>query len=101
MSCPPVARLRHVNDHPSLYPGNGFKSSVCSRLLVAARHAAGRMSIQSLEDDVVDEVDDVDDEVVDDDPDDPDESDDEVDELVVLEVDELVLLAEPPRLSFL
>jgi hypothetical protein len=98
MSCPPVARLRHVSDHPSLCPGNGFKSSVCSRLLVAARHAAGRMSIQSLEDDVVDEVDDVDDEVVDDDP---DESDDEVDELVVLEVDELVLLAEPPRLSFL
>ena len=40
----------------------------------------------------------VDDEVVDDDP---DESEDVVDELVELEADEVVLLAEPPRLSFL
>lgn len=98
MSCSPVARLCHANDEPRLRPGDALKNVVCSRLSVAARHVAGRVSIQSLDDDVVDEVDDVDDEVVDDDP---DESEDVVDELVELEADEVVLLAEPPRLSFL
>jgi hypothetical protein len=98
MSCSPVARLCHASDEPGLHPGDALKNVVCSRLSVAARHVAGRVSIQSLDDDVVDEVDDVDDEVVDDDP---DESEDVVDELVELEADEVVLLAEPPRLSFL
>ena len=55
------------------------------------------MSGQSLVDDVVDELVVVDDDEV---SDDADESD-EVDELGVLDVEEVDLLDDPPRLSFL
>jgi hypothetical protein len=58
------------------------------------------MSAQSLDDDVVDELDDVDDDVVDDDPDESEDVLDELVELVALEED-VDLLDEPPRLSFL
>ena len=55
------------------------------------------MSGQSLVDDVVDELVEVDDDEV---SDDADESD-EVDELGVLDAEEVDLLDDPPRLSFL
>ncbi|MCH1489225.1 MAG: hypothetical protein L7T83_02285 [Ilumatobacteraceae bacterium] len=55
------------------------------------------MSGQSLVDDVVDELVEVDDDEV---SDDADESD-EVDELGSLDVEEVDLLDDPPRLSFL
>ena len=55
------------------------------------------MSGQSLVDDIVDELVEVDDDEV---SDDADESD-EVDELGVLDVEEVDLLDDPPRLSFL
>jgi len=69
-------------------------------LLISARHVASMMPAQSVDVDVVDELDEVDvDEVEDDD----DESDVVDVELLALdvEVDELDLLADPPRLSFL
>ena len=66
-----------------------------------ARHDASTMSDQSLVDDVVDELVDVDDDAVSDDADEPDDESDEVDELGVLDVDEVVVLDDPPRLSFL
>lgn len=65
--------------------------------MLEARHGASTMSGQSLVDDVVDELVEVDDDEV---SDDADESD-EVDELGVLDVEEVDLLDDPPRLSFL
>ena len=65
--------------------------------VLGARHGASMMSGQSLVDDVVDELVEVDDDEV---SDDADESD-EVDELGVLDVEEVDLLDDPPRLSFL
>ena len=65
--------------------------------VLGARHGASTMSGQSLVDDVVDELVEVDDDEV---SDDADESD-EVDELGVLDVEEVGLLDDPPRLSFL
>lgn len=65
--------------------------------MLGARHGASMMSGQSLVDDVVDELVEVDDDEV---SDDADESD-EVDELGVLDVEEVDLLDDPPRLSFL
>ena len=62
-----------------------------------ARHDSRTISGQSLVDDVVDELVEVDDDEV---SDDADESD-EVDELGVLDVEEVDLLDDPPRLSFL
>ncbi len=59
------------------------------------------MSVQSLDDDVVDELDDVDDDAVDVDPDESDDVLDELVELVVLEDDDVDVLDDPPRLSFL
>jgi len=59
------------------------------------------MSAQSLDDDVVDELDEVDDDVVDDDPDESDDVVGELVELVALEDDDVDLLDDPPRLSFL
>ena len=64
---------------------------------MGARYGASTMSGQSLVDDVVDELVEVDDDEV---SDDADESD-EVDELGVLDVEEVDLLDDPPRLSFL
>ena len=65
--------------------------------MLGARHDATTMSGQSLVDDVVDELVEVDDDEV---SDDADESD-EVDELGVFDVEEVDLLDDPPRLSFL
>lgn len=65
--------------------------------MFGARHDATTMSGQLLVDDVVDELVEVDDDEV---SDDADESD-EVDELGVLDVEEVDLLDDPPRLSFL
>jgi len=65
--------------------------------VLGARRGASTMSGQSLVDDVVDELVEVDDDEV---SDDADESD-EVDELGVLDVEEVDLLDDPPRLSFL
>ena len=65
--------------------------------MLGARHDATTMSGQSLVDVVVDELVEVDDDEV---SDDADESD-EVDELGVLDVEEVDLLDDPPRLSFL
>ena len=65
--------------------------------MLAARHDASTMSGQSLVDDVVDELVEVDDDEVSDDA----EESDEVDELGVLDVEEVDLLDDPPRLSFL
>lgn len=62
-----------------------------------ARHDSRTISGQSLVDDVVDELVEVDDDEV---SDGADESD-EVDELGVLDVEEVDLLDDPPRLSFL
>ena len=65
--------------------------------MLGARHDGSTMSGQSLVDDVVDELVEVDDDEV---SDDADESD-EVDELGSLDVEEVDLLDDPPRLSFL
>lgn len=65
--------------------------------MLGARHDATTMPGQSLVDDVVDELIEVDDDEV---SDDADESDG-VDELGVLDVEEVDLLDDPPRLSFL
>ena len=62
-----------------------------------ARHDSSTISGQSLVDVVVDELVEVDDDEV---SDGADESD-EVDELGVLDVEEVDLLDDPPRLSFL
>ena len=64
---------------------------------MGARHGASTMSGQSLVDDVVEELVEVDDDEV---SDDADESD-EVDGLGVLDAEEVDLLDDPPRLSFL
>ena len=65
--------------------------------MLGARHGASTMSGQSLVDGVVEELVEVDDDEV---SDDADESD-EVDELGVLDAEEVDLLDDPPRLSFL
>ena len=69
-------------------------------LLISARHVASMMPAQSVDVEVVDELDGVDADEVEDDDDESDVVDVEPLALEV-DVDELDLLADPPRLSFL